>query len=93
MIFIFPFIIFKKISIFLTTKKNIPINESANNEVYYYRALSLVSLKDWDKAIEALDMLLEKIPHKKCLETRTEDELHLPEVGLLAAPHSTLEGL
>ena len=38
------------------------LNKASENEIYYYRALSLVSIKDWNKALDALDILLKKIP-------------------------------
>ena len=31
-------------------------------DVYYYRALTIVLMEDWEKAIVALDLLLEKMP-------------------------------
>ena len=36
--------------------------KNPDNEVYYYRALALVSIKKWDEALDALDELIKKIP-------------------------------
>ena len=39
------------------------LDKKPDNEVFYYRALALVNLKNWDDAIDSLDILIKKIPN------------------------------
>mgnify|MGYP001255828527 FL=1 len=46
----------------LNTLNSIQINDNTPPEIYYYKSLNFVMLKDWKNAIKSFDVLLEKYP-------------------------------
>ncbi len=46
----------------LNILNSIQINENSPPEIYYYKSLNLVMIKDWENAIKSFDVLLEKYP-------------------------------
>ena len=46
----------------LNTLNSIQIKDNTSPEIYYYKSLTFVMLKDWQNAIKSFDILLEKYP-------------------------------
>ncbi|MAI29895.1 MAG: hypothetical protein CMP38_06785 [Rickettsiales bacterium] len=65
------------------------LDKKPDSEVFYYRALALVSLEKWDVAIDSLDILIKKIPNNPTVMnfvgyTYVDQNINLPEgLGLI----------